>query len=448
MTPRTRTWRDGTVVVLFNRDLRVHDHPALAAACASAGTVVPLFVLDPALASLDTMSAARLSFLHESLADLRASLIRRGADLYVRHGDPVDEAMKVMAQTGAGALFASEDVSRLARRRQHRLDASCRRARRRFELFPGATVVPPWQLVPAARDHYAVFTPYWRRWRAAPWRAEVAAPRQLRGPRALGAGRLPGTSWPGPGSGRHLAGGESAGRAAMARWLRRGLAGYPDAHDDLASDRTSRLSAHLHFGCVSPLELARRAGPHEEFVRRLCWRDFHHQVLAAFPALGSRDYRPRGRRWRRDPAALGAWREGRTGVPVVDAGMRQLLAEGFMHNRARMLTASFLVKELGVDWRLGARHFLQWLVDADVANNSGNWQWIAGTGNDPRPNRRFNVIRQARRHDPDGDYVRRYVPELAGVAGGAVHEPWRLPAARRAGLAYPDPIGPAPGGGR
>jgi len=125
--------------------------------------------------------------------------------------------------------------------------------------------------------------------------------------------------------------------------------------------------------------------------------------------------------------------------------MRQLLAEGFMHNRARMLTASFLVKELGIDWRLGARHFLSWLVDADVANNSGNWQWIAGTGNDTRPNRRFNLIRQARRHDPDGAYVRRYVPELADVAGGAVHEPWRLPTAKRAGLGYPAPIGGVPG---
>ncbi len=178
---------------------------------------------------------------------------------------------------------------------------------------------------------------------------------------------------------------------------------------------------------------------HEPFVRQLCWREFHTQVLAAFPALPVRDYRTRGRRWRRDDAAFEAWRVGRTGVPIVDAAMRQLLAEGFIHNRARMLAASYLVKELGIDWRLGARHFLDWLVDADVASNSGNWQWIAGTGNDTRPNRRFNLARQARRHDPDGAYVRRYVPELAEIAGPAVHEPWRFPAAVRAGLGYPEP---------
>jgi len=164
-------------------------------------------------------------------------------------------------------------------------------------------------------------------------------------------------------------------------------------------------------------------------------------MAAATSSLPTRDYRTRGRRWHRDGAAFDTWREGRTGVPIVDAGIRQLLAECFMHNRARMLTASVLVKEFGIDWRLGARHFLDWLVDADVANNSGNWQWIAGTGNDTRPNRRSNLTRRARYHDPDGTYVRRYVLELADVAGGAVHEPWLLPAARRARLEYPEPIG-------
>ena len=434
------------MVVLFTRDLRLHDHPALSAACTSARTVVPLFVVDPSITDLPVASANRLAFLVESLGDLRTSLRSRGADLYVRHGDVVGETMKVVARTGASTLMASEDVSRAARRRQEGLERACRRQRCRFELFPGVTVVPPGAVVPGGKDHYAVFTPYWNRWRDVPRRTVAPLPRRIDGPSGLAAGRMPMTGGlsSGPVSPDRPRGGESVGRARALAFVRRSLAGYDDAHDDMAGDRTSRLSPYLHFGCLSPLELAQRAAGHEPFVRQLCWRDFHTQVLSAFPELPTRDYRPRGRRWRRDAAALAAWREGRTGVPIVDAAMRQLLDEGFVHNRARMLAAAFLVKELGIDWRLGARHFFDWLVDADVANNSGNWQWIAGTGNDTRPNRRFNLIRQARRHDPEGAYVRRYVPELAGIAGPAVHEPWRLPPARRDALAYPEAIGGVP----
>jgi len=224
-----------------------------------------------------------------------------------------------------------------------------------------------------------------------------------------------------------MPGGESAGRERADRWLRRFLAGYADGHDDLAGDRTSRLSPYLRFGCVSPLELACRAESGEDFVRQLCWRDFHHQVTYAFPRINRENYRHTERRWRHDRDALRAWCHGMTGLPIVDAGMRQLLAEGWMHNRARLIVAAYLVKRLGLDWRDGARHFFAHLLDGDVANNSGNWQWVAGTGNDTRPARGFNPLRQARRYDPAGDYVRRYVPELAGVPGAKIHEPWRLP---------------------
>jgi deoxyribodipyrimidine photo-lyase len=447
---RGRQQQDHVAVVLFTRDLRVHDHPALVAACASADTVVPLFVVDPAIADIPVASANRWAFLCESLADLRASLIRRGADLYVRRGDAVDETMRIMERTGASTLLVTEDASSIARARQQRLERACRRQRHRFELFPGVTVVPPGEMTPEGKDHYAVFTPYWRRWREVPRRRTLPAPGLVCGPRGLAAGRLPGASAlrTRPLSPQRPRGGESAGRALVARFLRRDLAQYARADHDMAPDRGSRLSPYLHFGCVSPLELAGRADGSEAFVRQLCWRDFHHQVLAAFPALSTRDYRRRDRHWRDDRRAFDAWRTGRTGVPIVDAGMRQLLAEGFMHNRARMLTAFFLVKELDIDWRWGAHHFRDWLVDADVANNSGNWQWVAGTGNDTRPNRRYNLIRQARRHDPDGTYVRRYVRELAAVEGGAVHEPWCLPRASRARLEYPDPLGGVPGGRR
>jgi deoxyribodipyrimidine photo-lyase len=240
-----------------------------------------------------------------------------------------------------------------------------------------------------------------------------------------------------------LPGGETAGRSRLRAWLRGGLARYGDRHDDLAGDATSRLSPYLHFGCLSPrevLEQARHRDGAEPFVRQLCWRDFHHQVTAVHPAIAREEYRTRGDRWRRDGRHLAAWKEGRTGYPIVDAGMRQLAREGFMHNRARLVTASFLTKDLYQDWRLGAAHFLDWLVDGDIANNSGNWQWVAGTGNDTRPNRMFNPLAQARRFDPDGCYVRRYVPELAPVAGARVHEPWTLPRSVRRALDYPPPI--------
>ena len=229
-------------------------------------------------------------------------------------------------------------------------------------------------------------------------------------------------------------GGETEARRRLSAWLRSGVDGYDGAHDLLAADRTSRLSAYLHFGCLSANEVCqrarRRAGVSavqegaDAYARQLCWRDFFHQVLAARPDIASADYRPGRRRWRSDEAFAQAWREGRTGLPIVDAGMRQLAREGFMHNRARMIVASYLTKTAGIDWRVGAAHFARLLVDCDLACIVGNWQWVAGTGNDTRPNRVLNPLRQARRFDPDGDYVRRYVPELAHLEGRAVHEPW------------------------
>jgi deoxyribodipyrimidine photo-lyase len=227
----------------------------------------------------------------------------------------------------------------------------------------------------------------------------------------------------------------------MRRFLRDQLAAYDDHHDDLPGDATSRLSAHLRFGTVSPLELAseaqqRRGGA--SYVRQLCWRDFHHQVLAPNPSLPRRDYRHRGDHWSRSQRALEAWQAGRTGYPLVDAAMRQLAVEGFMHNRARMAAASFLTKDLYLDWRAGAWHFWDLLCDGDVANNAGNWQWVAGTGNDTRPNRVLNPIRQAERFDPDGVYVRRYLPELESVRGKAILRPWLMEGFGR--LDYPAPI--------
>ncbi len=436
-----------TAVVLLNRDLRVHDHPALAAACAEAERVVPLFVFDDALLAGLHRAQNRVAFLLGSLRCLRAELRQLGGDVVIRRGDPVGETVRIARDVAAYAVLCSEDVSGYARRRAAALASELTRCRVDLRMHPGITVVPPGELRPAGGSHYRVFTPYWRAWQAATWRQLTAAPPRLRLPETVAAGELPPLAAllpraPGISAGLQ-AGGEQAGRARMRAWTAGPVAAYDDCHDDLAANATAKLSAYLHFGCLSPLEFALAAGdgPGAEALRRqLAWRDFHHQVTAAFPRITTEDYRPRGTGWREDKDAFAAWCEGRTGIPIVDAGLRQLRHEGWMHNRARLITASLLTKKLRIDWRLGARHFMDWLADGDIANNYGNWQWVAGTGNDTRPNRGFNPLRQAVRFDPRGSYVRRWVPELAGLEGPLVHEPWRLPATTRRGLGYPDPV--------
>jgi deoxyribodipyrimidine photo-lyase len=431
-----------TAVVLFNRDLRVHDNPALAAA-ARAERTVPLFVFDERLLGSRFAAPNRLAFMLEALHDLDESLRRAGGRLFVRRGDPVEEAIAVARETGATELHVSADYSAYATGRERRLGAACEEERIAFRTHPGATIVPPGAVTPAGGDHFKVFTPYHRAWSELPLRQRAPAPRRLAVPGRLRAGRLPALAklTGGRPSPQRATGGEQEARRLMRAFLRDGLGEYGERHDDLPGDGTSRLSAQLRFGCLSPLELAREAGGRkggESFVRQLCWRDFHHQVLAANPSLPHRDYRPRSDRWSRSRRALDAWRQGLTGYPLVDAAMRQLAAEGFMHNRARMTVASFLSKDLYIDWRQGAWHFWDLLSDGEIANNAGNWQWVAGTGNDTRPNRVLNPLRQAERFDHDGEYVRRYLPELESIPGGAVHRPWLLEGFGK--LDYPAPI--------
>jgi deoxyribodipyrimidine photo-lyase len=441
-----------TAVVLFNRDLRTHDHPALTAA-ARADRVVPLFVFDDRLLGSRFAAPNRVAFMLESLRDLDESLRRAGARLFLRRGDVVREAIAVSRRCGASELHVSADWSAYARDREERLARACEEERIAFAAHPGVTVLPPGAVTPAGGDHFKVFSPYHRAWSEAPQREALGAPRKLAAPAKLAGERLPslealGADLPaaaalrtGQVSPDRLPGGEGEGRRRMRAFLRDGLSGYDERRDDLFGDATSRLSAYLRWGCLSPLELAREASGRRgggAFVRQLCWRDFHHQVLAANPLLPRRDYRPRRDRWSRSRRALTAWREGRTGYPLVDAAMRQLAAEGFMHNRARMTVASFLCKDLYVDWREGAWHFWDLLSDGEIANNAGNWQWVAGTGNDTRPNRVLSPVRQAERFDPDGHYVRRYLPELSSLRGKAIFRPWLTDGFER--LDYPEPI--------
>jgi deoxyribodipyrimidine photo-lyase len=406
--------------------------------------VLPAFVFDDVL--LAAGGPNRIAFLLESLRDLDGALRERGARLVVRRGDPVTEALRLAYAARAQAIYLSSDASAYARRREQRLAAACASERIALRLCAGSTVVAPGELLPSGGgDHYRVFTPYWRAWQAVPRRRALPAPRHVRTPRAVPAGRLPALArlTQGACSPERMPGGETAGRARLERWLRDGLADYERLHDDLAADATSRMSPYLHFGCLSANALlsgvAGRPGA-EAFARQLCWRDFYHQVLAATPDFPHADYRAHVGRWSTSKRLAQAWRAGRTGYPIVDAGMRQLAREGYMHNRARLIVSSFLTKLLRIDWRIGAAHFAQLLLDADLANNVGNWQWVAGTGNDTRPGRVLMPLRQAQRFDRDGDYVRRHVPELEALAGRAVHEPWRLPAAARRALGYPRPV--------
>jgi deoxyribodipyrimidine photo-lyase len=399
-------------VVLFTRDLRLADNPALSAAVRDFDKVLPLFVFDPRLLSRSHASPNRLAFLLDCLGDLDRSL---GGGLITRTGDPVIEALRVAAQAGATTIEVARDASAYARRRIARLQRGGAAAGIRVRTHPGSGVVEPGALVPAGRDHFAVFTPYYRRWLTTPRRPLQPRP-TVHQPTA----RLESCPWPDRPhdlSPNLPTGGESAGRERLDGWLSSGLASYSLAAEDLGADATSRLSPYLHFGCVSAVETAHRSqtagGPGvQAFVRQLCWRDFHMQVLAAQPALATVDYRPRGDRWQHDPAGLARWKAGRTGIPLVDAAMRQLVSEGWIPNRARLVAASFLVKDLYIDWRLGFDHFTWWLVDGDLASNAGNWQWVAGTGNDSRPNRVLNPERQAVRFDPTGAYVERHLPEI------------------------------------
>ncbi|MDA5282881.1 deoxyribodipyrimidine photo-lyase [Streptomyces sp. Isolate_45] len=436
-------------VVLYTSDLRLHDHPPLRAALSSCDRVVPLFVRDRAIEASGFPAPNRRAFLADCLADLDAGLRERGGRLVIRSGDAVAVVCALVQEADADEVHMAAGVSAYAHAREERLRTALEAQGRRLYVHDTVvTAVAPGAVLPAGSDHFAVFTPYLRRWSDLPLRAPAPAPRAVPVPPDIGSEPLPvrgdvtGTS---PGLAR---GGEREARRLLTHWLRAGVTRYEDVHDDLAGDATSRLSPHLHFGTLSAVEAVHRSraaeGPGAEaFVRQLCWRDFHHQVLAARPAAATEDYRPRQDRWRTGAAAeeeVLAWKEGRTGYPVVDAAMRQLSHEGWMHNRGRLLAASFLAKTLYVDWRTGARHFLELLVDGDLANNQLNWQWVAGTGTDTRPNRVLNPVRQGLRYDPEGRYVHRWVPELAGLAAPRVHEPWRLAGPERARYDYPEPV--------
>ncbi len=427
----------------FRRDLRLADNPALLAAVRAAGDetrdgVVPLFVLDPAL--WGPAGPNRRAYLTASLADLGDRL----GGWQLRRGDPVREVVAVARAAKATSVHVAADYGPYGAARDERVKQAL--AEHNIELVPTGSpyAVAPGRVTKHDGGAYQVYTPFWRAWSEHGWRDPAGSPHGVTWVRPLKSAGLP-SAEPAGGSSLPPAG-EQAARRRWRAFLDDGVQTYAGDRDRPDLDRTSRMSVHLKWGEIHPRTMladlaGRRGDAVRTFRQELAWREFYADVLWRRPD-SARDYLHSQLAAMRYDAAgdqLQAWADGRTGFPIVDAGMRQLRGEGWMHNRVRMIVASFLVKDLHVEWQHGARHFLHWLVDGDLSSNNHGWQWVAGSGTDPSPYFRvFNPITQGKRFDPDGRYVRRHVAELAGIDGAAVHEPWTLPGGVPDG--YPDPI--------
>ena len=443
-------------ILWFRRDLRLHDHPALIAAIAGADVVVPLFVFDEGLLAGPWASANRTWFLRESVAALARDLEMRGAGLHVLRGRPVDVVPAFARQVGATEVYLTRDAAPYGRARDRAVADELAAIGVAIHANRGLYVHEPDEVATRDGRPFTVYGAFRRAWEALERRPVLAAPASIPGLRPT-SDPIPAVGPPTADPALLPAPGEAVARDRLARWL--GAADetpvdrYADSRNRLDADGTSRLSQDLRFGLLSPAEVLARADGAGEgrriFANELAWREFYAHVLWHHPRVLREPYQRAfaGLPWRDDPDSLDAWREGRTGYPVVDAAMRQLRSSGFVHNRARMIAASFLTKHLLVDYRAGEAEFMRHLVDGDPASNNGGWQWTASTGTDPQPwFRVFNPILQGARFDPDGAYVRRWVPELADVPAARIHEPWTMTAAEqtasgcRIGIDYPVPI--------
>jgi deoxyribodipyrimidine photo-lyase len=423
------------------RDLRRLDNPALNAA-AAAGRVLPVFVLDDAL--WGPAGDARRAFLAGSLHALDRSI---GGHLVVRHGDPATELVRLAGEVDASAVVAAADFGPYGRRRDDSVAGALGDAGVDLDLVGSPYAVDPGTVVKGDGTAFKVFTPFSRAWAAHGWDAPHEPPARTHWVDGVDSAGIPDTpdldaAIPTPGE-----------EAALRRWrhfLDHDLDGYDTRRNDPGGDHTSRLSAYLHWGCVHPrtllAELDAGREDHRVFRTELCWREFYADVLWGNPDSARRSLQPQMAGIEVDTGAtadrrFSAWAEGRTGYPIVDAGMRQLRAEAWMHNRVRMIVASFLVKDLHIDWTRGARWFMGHLADGDLASNNHGWQWVAGTGTDAAPYFRiFNPVSQGQKFDPDGTYVRRWVPELGSYPDRYVHCPWDAPDRPLDAGDYPDRI--------
>ena len=459
----------GPTVVWFRNDLRLSDQPALHAARQRGEPVLCVFVLEDDN-GLRPLGAASRWWLHHSLESLARDLTAVGAELILFAGAAGAIIPDLVEATGAGALFFTRRYGGSSTKLDKEIEAKASSDTCVVETFNGRLLHEPWDIRTKAGGSYGVYTPYWKAAMALGAPGEpLPKPVKLKGAHPPKHGPTPVTlknldllptkpdwaaAW-----GETWTPGESGAAAHLADFLKDKLVDYPAERNRLASKGTSRLSPHLRFGEISPRQIhaaidAKRtkatSAAADNFLGEIGWREFDYHVLHYHPDVAAKNLHEQFDKlpWAKVPKAqLTAWQKGQTGFPVVDAGMRELWATGYMHNRVRMITASFLIKDMLCDWRVGEQWFWECLCDADPANNTMNWQWVAGTGADASPFFRvFNPVTQGEKFDPDGDYVREHVPELAKLKGKAIHAPWQLDAATLAqagvelGRTYPRPM--------
>ena len=438
----------------FRNDLRIRDNPALAESARAGGGVLAAFIVDPKLMSTSAGETPRHQLLRALIQSLQTELENRGVTLVVKAGQPAQVIPTICREYEIDQVTWTEDYSPYAMNRDERLAGLLKDQGIRVRTHKSRVVFDYREILTKDGRPFSVYTPYWKRWYA---RLEEQTPTAEPIPRFRGLPSRPGTKTPtalaaAPSSIVELpASNEKAAARRLDRFLDRSVGNYALDRDRPDLDGTSRLSPALRFGLLSPRQCVLRAleavkdDPSRQkgatkWINEIAWREFYSAILATHPSAVDCSIQPayRNMEWNDDPNGLKAWREGMTGYPIVDAGMRQLSSTGWMHNRVRMIVASFLVKDLLIDWRIGERHFFDHLLDGDPASNNGGWQWAASTGHDAAPYFRiFNPTRQGERFDPDGHYVRRWVPELEGLAGAAAHRPWETPLMKGG---YPEPI--------
>ena len=459
---------DAPIIYWFRQDLRLDDLPGLCAAAATGRPLLPVYLLDDDAAGERAPGGASRWWLHGSLAALAKDIRNAGGTLYLRRGDTLALLEELCERTGATAVYCSRQYEPWAVALEERLNESLGAKDITVRRYPGTLLFEPGSVLTKNGDPYKVFTPFWRACRAAtPPKAPLARPDAIAWQAAPDSGdtlddwalRPSKPDWA-AGWHDYWEPGSAGAQRRLQQFLEDAVDRYAEDRDRPDRDGTSRLSPHLHAGDISPRTVwdaaQRVAGGHgaaakavDKFLAELGWREFSYQLLSFFPTLGEKNFKADfdAFPWADDRDGLAAWQAGRTGYPLVDAGLRELWATGYMHNRVRMVTASFLTKHLRVHWREGEAWFWDTLVDADMANNCAGWQWVAGSGADAAPYFRiFNPVAQGEKFDPDGAYVRRWVPELAQLPDKYLNKPWEAPkdvleaAGVELGKDYPAPI--------
>jgi deoxyribodipyrimidine photo-lyase len=450
---------DGTAILWFRRDLRTHDLPALARA-AEFDSILPCFVFDDRLISNGRFpSPRRVEFMLGCLAELRQDLRDLGADLIIRRGDPAEVILGLARDSGARVVHWTADVSPWSKLRDEKVRTVLEAEGVAVEIHPGGYIVDdPGAIRSGKGTPYTVYSPFAKAWQQVERREVCERPERLVATEGIDPGDLPTLLelglQPEPGDPSFVPG-EAAARKAAKDYLNGGLGEYAEVRNR-PSGGSSRLSPYMRWGSVSPLELELKLGLRpgkgpRVFRSELAWREFYAAVLENFPGVVEEEFQERYRGtldWQSDDDLLEAWKQGLTGYPLVDAGMRELLADGWMHNRVRMVVASFLTKDLHIDWREGEKWFMERLIDGDMASNNGGWQWVTSVGTDPAPyfQRMFNPMTQHERFDPDSAYVKHWIPELAEVPGKKIFRPWLMSEQEqeesgcRIGEDYPAPV--------